>query len=95
MPIEVLIRSKTFPKIGDILGRVLIVASKLIGIKVDMDDAKGNKIVELTGVDENKILELTVAFTNDGVKETDSVAKEVTHSSVDEVLGTFFSNTWS
>ena len=92
MPIEVLIESKEFPKIGVILGRVPIVVSELIGIEVDTDDVKGNKIVELIGIDENKIVELTVTLTDDGVKEADLVAEEVIDNLVDEVLGTFVSN---
>ena len=92
MPIEVLTRSKTLPKISVILCRVPIVVSELIGIEVGTNDAKGNKTIELTRIDENKIVELTVTLTDDeGVKEADSGAEEVTDSSVDEVLGKFFS----
>ena len=79
MPIEVLTGSKTFPKIGVILGKVPIVVSELIGIKVDTNDAIGKKTVELT-----------VTLTDDeGVEEADLVAEEVIDRLVDEVLGTF------
>ena len=83
MPIEVLTRSKTLPKISVKLCRVPIVVFELIGIEVGTNDAKGNTIEELT-----------ITFIDDeGVEVADLVAEEVTDSSVDEVLGSFVSNT--
>ena len=85
MPKEVLTGSKTLPKIGVILCRVLIVVSELIGIEVGTNNAEGNKTVELTDT-----------LTDDeGIDEADSVTEGMTHNSVAEVLCTFFSGTWS
>lgn len=61
---------------------------------MDADNADEKKTIELTGIDEDKIVELTIALTNDaGVEGANSVAKEVTVNLVDEVLDTSIADT--
>ena len=74
-------KTKTLPKICKTLGGIHIdvfIIDEITRVKVDTDNVDGNKIVELTTI-----------LTNDAREEgANSVAKEVTDGSVDEVLDT-------
>ena len=96
MPIGVLTESKTktLPKNGATLGRIPIERSKLTGINVDVDNTNENKTIEKIGIDEDKIVELTVALTdNVGIEGASLVVEEVIVSLVDEVLDTSIADT--
>ena len=75
-------KTETFPKIGATLGGIHIEIStiELTGIEVDAVNAEVDKIVEL--------LDTLTVHDDVGAVRANSVAKEVTGSSVDEVLGT-------
>ena len=65
-----------------------------IGVLTEVvTDASVLKIEELTGVDVDKIVEQTEVLIE--CTEVNSIAKEVTFISVDEVLGTSTIETWS
>ena len=91
MPIEVFTGSKTgiLPKNDDI---PIIVVSKLVILEVDANNAI--KIVEHARID--KIVELTGTLTDgEETKEAGLIDKEVIDSSINVVLGTSISDTWS
>ena len=74
---------KTFPKIVVALGGILIVVTtieELIGIEVDVVNADVNKIVEL--------YEAFNVQDDDGAVVDNSVAEEVSYSSIDDVFDT-------
>ena len=97
MPMGVPTKSKTEtpPKICETLGGIhtdVSIIDEITKVEVDADSTNVTKTIELIGINEEKIVELTTALIvhddDVGAEGANLIAEEVTVNSVDEVLDT-------